>query len=436
MTAQERRGLLSTMTDINATLQKLSDQFQSLREDVNSIKRRKSKKKKSSRRSRSRERRHRSRSRTSPRRGRRTRSNSPRRGRRSRSQSRGGYSPRVSRSRSRSPSRSRGSPRSRSRESGITCSPSKARSRSRTGHRDGKSRSRSRSYSRSQSRGHSRSRCGTRHSRSRSRSRTPSPVSKFRNWEDLSDDPDYEEQVVFHESDTETRTAKTAPPTRLAEVTGETAAFLKEKCSKRLESANRLTTRNAYALPKVPATRTSVLDAYMKPEVSQTAKASDRELGSIQSAVLDAMAPLTAIVEADAKGDNVTHRQAVNAAKAAIELVGNANARINHMRRTKIITQMNKALLPLTEEDDNFIDAAPSLFGPAFAQKSKELVDQVKAMRFHLPGHKDNKHQFFRNVPPNSRGGYQYSQRPRRGGNHSGRGYRRPMQGQRPQWNK
>ncbi|XP_065918179.1 serine/threonine-protein kinase fray2-like [Dysidea avara] len=409
------------MTDINATLQKLSDQFQSLREDVNSIKRRKSKKKKSSRRSRSRERRHRSRSRTR---------------RRSRSQSRGGYSPRVSRSRSRSPSRSRGSPRSRSRESGITCSPSKARSRSRTGHRDGKSRSRSRSYSRSQSRGHSRSRCGTRHSRSRSRSRTPSPVSKFRNWEDLSDDPDYEEQVVFHESDTETRTAKTAPPTRLAEVTGETAAFLKEKCSKRLESANRLTTRNAYALPKVPATRTSVLDAYMKPEVSQTAKASDRELGSIQSAVLDAMAPLTAIVEADAKGDNVTHRQAVNAAKAAIELVGNANARINHMRRTKIITQMNKALLPLTEEDDNFIDAAPSLFGPAFAQKSKELVDQVKAMRFHLPGHKDNKHQFFRNVPPNSRGGYQYSQRPRRGGNHSGRGYRRPMQGQRPQWNK
>jgi len=44
------------------------------------------------------------------------------------------------------------------------------------------------------------------------------------------------------------------------------------------------------------------------------------------------MAPLTSIVEADAKGDNVTHKQAVNAAKAAIKLVGNANARINHLR--------------------------------------------------------------------------------------------------------
>ena len=84
------------------------------------------------------------------------------------------------------------------------------------------------------------------------------------------------------------------------------------------------------------ATKVPVLDAYMKPEVSQNIKTADKELGTIQSAVLDAMAPLTSIVEADARGDKVTHKQAVNAAKAAIELVGNASARINHHRRTKI----------------------------------------------------------------------------------------------------
>ena len=38
---------------------------------------------------------------------------------------------------------------------------------------------------------------------------------------------------------------------------------------------------------------------------------------------------MASIVETDAKGDNVTHKQAVNAVKAAIELVGNANARMN-----------------------------------------------------------------------------------------------------------
>ena len=71
----------------------------------------------------------------------------------------------------------------------------------------------------------------------------------------------------------------------------------------------------------MPDTKSSVLDTYLKPEVFQNVKAADKELGSIQSAVLDAMAPLTSIVEADAKGDNVTHKQAVNAAKATIELV-------------------------------------------------------------------------------------------------------------------
>ena len=139
-----------------------------------------------------------------------------------------------------------------------------------------------------------------------------------------------------------------------------------------------------------------------------------------QSAVLDAMVPLTSIVEADAKGDNVTHKQAVNAARTAIELVGNSNARINHLRRTKIISQMNKALLPLSEEDQNFVDAAPSLFGAACAQKSKELVDQVKAMRSHLPGHKE----FFQSVPPNNRGGGGVSVQPE------------AKEGRKPQWSR
>ena len=67
------RGLPSAMSDVNATLQKLSGQSQSLWEEVKAIKQKKSKKRrKLSRHSRSRVRRHRSQ--------RRTRSNSPRRG--------------------------------------------------------------------------------------------------------------------------------------------------------------------------------------------------------------------------------------------------------------------------------------------------------------------------------------------------------------------
>jgi len=118
------------------------------------------------------------------------------------------------------------------------------------------------------------------------------------------------------------------------------------------------------------------------------------------------------ILEVDAKGDKI---EAIDAAKAAIELVGNANTKINYLRRTKIISQMNKALLCLIEDDKNFVNAAPCLFGPAFAQKSKELVDQVKAMRSHLSSHKESSSSFIQSVPPPTAGGYQYGQKSRGG---------------------
>ena len=63
---------------------------------------------------------------------------------------------------------------------------------------------------------------------------------------------------------------------------------------------------------------------------------------------------------------------------------------------------MNKALLPLVEEDSNFEDVSPSLFGLEFAQKSKELVDQVKAMQSTITTPK----QFFSTRPPTARGLY------------------------------
>ena len=139
--------------------------------------------------------------------------------------------------------------------------------------------------------------------------------------------------------------------------------------------------RNNYALPKVPATKTPSLDGYLKSELPRATKAADKELAKIQTFVLDALSPPTAIVEAATKGENITNTQGVNAVKAAIELTGNANPRISHLRRTKIISQMNKSLLPLTEDDSNFTDAPPTFSGPEFAQKSEELVDQMKATR-------------------------------------------------------
>ena len=99
------------------------------------------------------------------------------------------------------------------------------------------------------------------------------------------------------------------------------------------------------------ATRTPQLDSFIKSEVPQPVKTADKELGKLQTFVLDALAPLTSLLESDAKGETIIHNQALDASKAAIHLLGNASAQISHMRRTKVIMHLNKSLLPLLEED-------------------------------------------------------------------------------------
>jgi len=69
----------------------------------------------------------------------------------------------------------------------------------------------------------------------------------------VSDDPDYSEVVTWSYTEL-AHTAKTALPTRLVEVSNETADFLKVKFSKWLDGYDRLSTRNAHTLPKVPVT--------------------------------------------------------------------------------------------------------------------------------------------------------------------------------------
>ena len=63
----------------------------------------------------------------------------------------------------------------------------------------------------------------------------------------------------------------------------------------------------------------------------------------------------------------------------------NANATISRLRREKVVADVNRVLLPIAQEDDNFMDVPPYLFGNDFAKCSKDYVEQVRAMRSTLP---------------------------------------------------
>ena len=277
-----------------------------------------------------------------------------------------------------------------------------------------------------------RSRAGTKRSRSRasdkrraSRSRGRPPTKK-RSWvdrmESSDESMDYDAPVTWPDSDQEDNP-------NLQEVSEGTRRILEASCLCRKSNSARLQVRNSYPLPKVAATRSLTLDSYLKQELSTSVKQEDRELAKIQAFVLDALAPLTTILE-DTGGDQ--EGGVYQAAKAAVQLVGNASAKLSHLRRKKVVSGLNSTLLPLVEEDNNFSKAPPSLFGTEFAQKSKDHVDQVKAIRA-LPRQRSTPREpFFRGGPPSSRGGGRSSgHRQGRGGayrphsSHNNRQFRR-----------
>ena len=92
-------------------------------------------------------------------------------------------------------------------------------------------------------------------------------------------------------------------------------------------------------------------------------KNADKELAKVQALMLDSMAPLTNLLEADARGDSLTLEQVRDAAKTAVELSSNANPRISRLRMEKVCQDLNKALIPLAKDDENFDNAPPALFG-------------------------------------------------------------------------
>ena len=150
---------------------------------------------------------------------------------------------------------------------------------------------------------------------------------------------DYSE-VIFSDSEAEDQ------PNDKIVVSEKTRKFLHEKCTRRVPNSDRMQIRGYYPLPRVPATRTPQLDSIMKPEASSTTKATDKQLAKVQTLLLDSLAPLSMLLEPHHRGDESDPKDVVKAVKAAVELIGNANAHMSNLRRVKVIGDINKALLP------------------------------------------------------------------------------------------
>lgn len=194
---------------------------------------------------------------------------------------------------------------------------------------------------------------------------------------DPSERVDYSQPIFFYTSDDEGEGED-----QLVDVSENTRKLLTDSCTRSVSNELRKKTRSPYPLPRVPATRTPRIDHFMRAEILQASKSLDKDLAKIQTFALDAMAPLTAMVE---NVDTISKEDLQLALTSAIQLIGNTSARISHLRREKIVSTVNKSLVPLVKEDKDYVDAYPDLFGADFAKRSKEFLDQVKALRSSLP---------------------------------------------------
>ena len=251
-------------------------------------------------------------------------------------------------------------PRRRSRRSSTSLSSSSS-SWSRSGSTNRKTENSRKDHSPS----YSRSRPPSLKRRRPSRSHTPvcsksAKETKESNWGlrmdyDEHEHPDYSEGVTFVDSDDEDSGEQCT-----TEVSEETHTFLTRRCTCSLTNEAQKKIQKRFPLPKVPATKTPQLDPYLKTEVSTTAKAVDKEFSRIQTFILDGMAPLTAVLEALSKDEPLSVQEAQLAVTSALELMGNVSARISRLQSKKLTASFNKLLLPLTQEDKDFVEAAPT----------------------------------------------------------------------------
>ncbi len=80
----------------------------------------------------------------------------------------------------------------------------------------------------------------------------------------------------------------------------------------------------------VPATRTPRLDQFLRTEIPQATRTPDKDLSKLQMFVLDALAPLTTLLETDV--NTLTPEHLNKATTAAVQLLGNANGHISRHR--------------------------------------------------------------------------------------------------------
>ena len=170
-----------------------------------------------------------------------------------------------------------------------------------------------------------------------------------------------------------------AKGTKLFPTSERTESFLRQPFSTPLANATRRQLRDKFGAPNLAFTTSPHLDKVLKARVSPATKAKDKDLAKLQALALDAVGPLTRIVE-DACDGTLTAKDNLDAVQTALKSLGNFAAHCNRARRIAVLQNLNTRIVDMAEEDGLYRDAGLSLFGEGFCRKAKERDDEMKAL--------------------------------------------------------
>ena len=166
----------------------------------------------------------------------------------------------------------------------------------------------------------------------------------------------------------------------LTKVEKETEEFLHESFTA-LENDVRKDIRKRFIVPDAPFTMAPRLDKVMAAECSKSTKSADQAHSRIQALFLDAVGPLTGLLDAINKGQELSIDDVEAAVKAALNLIGSASCHCNTLRRTTVLEEYNKDLVSFAQDSDLFTSATTTLFGPSFPEKAVEHLKQLQTLR-------------------------------------------------------
>ena len=160
-----------------------------------------------------------------------------------------------------------------------------------------------------------------------------------------------------------------------------TEEFLKTAFSP-MENKDRRQLWHQFIVPNTPFTTSPHLDKMIAGERSKSTKANDSLFSDIQAHFLDAVGPLTGIIEAINGGKQLAIEDVDSVVKAALTLLGNASHRCTSIRRQGVLQDYNKDLVSYAAESDElFSSATKTLLGPAFPEKAATHLRQMKTLR-------------------------------------------------------